>query len=63
MLLISLAVFPFAGCDDGGNKDHEPPKDTLDTLLVFDTLPPEDTGPGLDLPKGWTTKKDLHKEE
>lgn len=62
MMVVSLFFFAFAGCDDGNDKS-EPPADTADVHLVFDTLAPQDTRPALDLPKGWTKKKDLHKEE
>ena len=63
MLVVSLLSFSLVGCDGGSDNDDNPPADTVDTLLVFDTLPPQDTAPALDLPKGWTKKKDLHKEE
>ncbi|MFH1533010.1 MAG: hypothetical protein ABIK09_19980 [Pseudomonadota bacterium] len=63
MSLVWLLVFGLVGCDGGANKDDPPPADTVDTVLVFDTLPPQDTAPPVDLPKGWTMKKDLHKEE
>lgn len=62
MMLAALFFLALAGCDDG-NDNGEPPADSTDVHLVFDTLSPQDTQPGLDLPKGWTKKKDLHKEE
>mgnify|MGYP006971745591 CR=1 FL=1 len=62
MLFISILVFAVTACDKDGGGDPAP-ADVTDTKLVFDTLPPQDTPPALDLPKGWTMKKDLHKEE
>jgi len=62
MMLIAALGMTATACDGGGDDDPAP-ADVTDTQLVFDTLPAQDTTPALDLPKGWTMKKDLHKEE
>ena len=61
--VLSLIIFAAVGCDNGTDNNDPPPADTIDTTLTFDTLQAVDTAPALDLPKGWTGKKDLHKEE
>ncbi len=63
MMLIAALGMAASACDGGGGDGDPAPADVADTQLVFDTLPAQDTTPALDLPKGWTMKKDLHKEE